>query len=73
MRDEFAKLSFDEAVEAADHLLNESVRLRLRADVPVAVMLSGGLDSSLIAALASRHVADLRTYTLTFEHPATED
>jgi asparagine synthase (glutamine-hydrolysing) len=35
-------------------LLEDSVRLRLRADVPVAVYVSGGLDSSVIAALAHR-------------------
>src|SRR5207253_159429 len=35
-------------------LLTESVELQLEADVPVGVMLSGGLDSSLVVALASR-------------------
>src|SRR5262249_53044701 len=37
--------------------LDEAVRLRLRADVPVAFHLSGGLDSSTVVALASRHLA----------------
>ena len=41
---------FEEQVE---HLLAESVRLHLRSDVPVSAYLSGGLDSSAVASLAS--------------------
>lgn len=44
---------FEEAVEAFGDVFLDSVRLRLHADVPVGVCLSGGLDSSLITALAS--------------------
>jgi asparagine synthase (glutamine-hydrolysing) len=36
--------------------LDEAIRLRLRADVPIAFHLSGGLDSSSVVALASRHL-----------------
>ncbi|SFK49754.1 asparagine synthase (glutamine-hydrolysing) [Rhodanobacter glycinis] len=44
-------------------VLESAVQLRLRSDVPLAVSLSGGLDSSSIAALASRRVADLKGFT----------
>jgi asparagine synthase (glutamine-hydrolysing) len=43
---------FEERVES---LLSESVRLHLRSDVPVAAYVSGGLDSSVVASLASTH------------------
>jgi asparagine synthase (glutamine-hydrolysing) len=41
--------------EKIGELLEESVRLHLRSDVPVATYLSGGLDSSVVASLASAH------------------
>lgn len=52
---------------ALDELLADAVRLRLRADVPVGTYLSGGLDSSLITALAQRASDhELRTFSVAF-------
>jgi asparagine synthase (glutamine-hydrolysing) len=64
-----APASIPEAVERVRSALEESVRLRmLRADVPVGSYLSGGLDSSLVAALGRRAKGErFRTFSIRFE------
>jgi asparagine synthase (glutamine-hydrolysing) len=60
-------LSPGECVEELERRLGEAVRRQLVADVPVGVLLSGGVDSSLITALAARHISGrLRTFTIRF-------
>ncbi len=63
---------FEERVEA---LLHDSVRLHLRSDVPVGAYVSGGLDSSAVAGLASiYHGKGMRGYTGRFlEGPAYDE
>jgi asparagine synthase (glutamine-hydrolysing) len=50
------------ATERFEKAFAESVRLHLASDAPLAAVCSGGVDSSLVAAHASRHVRDLRGY-----------
>jgi len=45
-------------------LLDDAVRLRLVADVPVGAFLSGGVDSSIVSALAARHHKHLHTFSI---------
>ncbi|NIR48366.1 asparagine synthetase B, partial [candidate division KSB1 bacterium] len=53
-----------EAIKRIQRTLRRSVRKRLMSDVPVGVFLSGGLDSSLIAALMKEHVEELHSFSV---------
>lgn len=56
-----------EATDALETLLADAVRLRLIADVPLGVFLSGGIDSPLVTALMTRETGTVATFTIGFE------
>ena len=64
---ELKKYSDDEIINNIDVLLNSAVEKRLNiADVPVGILLSGGLDSSLITAISKKYKEELNTYSIGF-------
>jgi asparagine synthase (glutamine-hydrolysing) len=52
--------------EEFHHLFGAAVRQQLSADVPVGVLLSGGVDSSLVAAFAAKECRSLKTFSVVF-------
>ena len=65
------ELSYPQAVEQVRDLLTDAVRRQLKSDVPLCTFLSGGLDSSLVTAIAARSLGELGekldTYSFEFE------
>ena len=62
------KSDFAAAAEEYEAVLTDSIRLRLRADVPLALTFSGGVDSGTIAALAAKRLGtQLKCYTIDYD------
>lgn len=62
-----ADVPAEELAAELEKLLEDSVRRQLVADVPVGILLSGGIDSSLVTAMAARlSSAPIRTFTISF-------
>jgi asparagine synthase (glutamine-hydrolysing) len=57
-------LPYGDAKEKLKSLLEESVKKRLVSDVPLGAFLSGGIDSSVVCALAAKHKPDLQTFSI---------
>lgn len=67
-------MTFDAGKEELRRTLRESVRLRLRGDYPVGTFLSGGLDSAVVTALATRLLGrPVRTFSIRMELPAYDE
>jgi len=68
------RIGEDEAAEEVRRRLREAVHLRLVADVPLGVLLSGGIDSSSVAALACEVAAGrVRTFSIAFDEPSFDE
>jgi asparagine synthase (glutamine-hydrolysing) len=68
------KPSVKEAAENIREKLSESVRMRMISDVPLGVLLSGGIDSSSIAAFAQQHSEQkIKTFSIGFEESSFDE
>src|SRR5438270_2075219 len=67
------RIAAQEAGEELVRLLDGAVARRLVADVPVGVFLSGGIDSTTIAALAARHKDRLQTFSIGFTEQSFDE
>lgn len=66
--------SISEASEHLKGLLSDAVRKQLVADVPLGILLSGGVDSSTVAAFAVRHASEkVKTFSIGFEEDSFDE
>ncbi|HXU70143.1 MAG TPA: asparagine synthase (glutamine-hydrolyzing) [Polyangia bacterium] len=67
------RAAVDAAAVDLEALLQSAVRRRLVADVPLGIFLSGGVDSSTVAALAARERAGIETFSVAFADPSFDE
>ncbi len=66
-KQEYTVLSYENQQKKLAELLENAVQRRLISDVPLGSFLSGGIDSSIVAGLASRHTEHLSTFSVGYK------
>jgi len=71
---EIRDISYEEAKKELHELLIDAVKIRLQSDVPLGSFLSGGVDSALVSAIASKiSKTPVNTFTIGFENPKFDE
>ena len=65
--DKYGSFSYEQAQKQLVGLMDEAVRMRLISDVPLGAFLSGGIDSSVVVALPTRHTEKLNTFSIGYK------
>lgn len=65
--------SQDYLVDKLEILIEDSIRRQLVSDVPIGILLSGGVDSSIVTAIASRILPRVKTFTVNFPNSGKFD
>ncbi len=68
-----AGMDLQSAASGFFEIFEDAVRIRLRSDVELGSFISGGIDSSAVAAMAVDLHPDMRLYTVTFDEPAYDE
>ncbi|MDD2599298.1 MAG: asparagine synthase (glutamine-hydrolyzing) [Kiritimatiellae bacterium] len=66
-------ISYDEAVEESEHLIDRAIKCRLVNDAPTSVFLSGGVDSSAVAAFAAKYVPNMQAHSIVYPELSSID
>lgn len=65
--EQYGNYSYDDAKQELVRRMDNSVQERMIADVPIGAFLSGGIDSSVVVAMAAQHTDKLRTFSVGYK------